>query len=217
MQIYCLPITSLWCKIDDQLLKSVSSQRQEKIMRYIFEADKKLSLYAALLTRLSLSLATGIPASELIFSIENNKKPLLLSTSDYQFNLSHTKGFILCGISNDGMLGVDVEKNVSAPIEVMEQVFHSEEIQYVKNALSSERNIRFYKVWTRKEAYIKKLGTGLTYGLKSYNTLSSSLSSSLYTWQYCNYICSACGATITNIKYISESDVQDYFVRSTIY
>lgn len=213
MQIYCLPIVHPWSKIDSQLLKSVSPQRQEKIMRYVFEVDRKLSLYAALLARMGLSLATGIPASELIFNTTQGQKPSLLS-SDYQFNLSHTRGFVLCGISDNGMIGVDVEKNVAAPIEVMEQVFHPEEIQYVIKSPVSERDTHFYKVWTRKEAYTKKLGTGLICDLKSYNTLSDSLSSSLFTWKHYNYICSVCGTPIANIniRNISESDIWDYFI-----
>lgn len=214
MKIFCLPIVHSWNTFDSQLLKSVSPQRQEKIMRYVFESDRKLSLYAALLARMTLSIITGIPASELIFSIGKNQKPLLLSTSNYQFNLSHTHNFILCGISNNGMIGVDVEKKETAPINIMKQIFHPQEIEYVMNSPVYERNTRFYKVWTRKEAYTKKIGTGLIGDLKSYNTLSFSLSSSIYTWQHHNYVCSVCGNLVSNINIcnISEYDIQSYFL-----
>jgi len=214
MYIYCLPILLPWDETDSQLLKLVSPQRQEKIQRYVFETDRKLSLYTALVARLSLSSVSGLPALELVFGIDTRKKPVFLSTTDFHFNLSHTRGFVLCGISDDGAIGVDVERIATAPIEVMKRVFHLEEIQYVEDAPALERDLRFYKIWTRKEAYTKQLGTGLNCDLSAYNTLSSTLSSVLYTWRHGNYICSACSKSTNpiDIKYISESDIRNFFV-----
>lgn len=213
MHIYCLPILLPWDETDSQLLRLVSPQRQEKILRYVSEADRKLSLYAALLTRFSLSTICGLPALELVFDVAANQKPILLSTTNFHFNLSHTWGFVLCGISDDGAIGVDTEKIGTAPTEVMRRVFHPEEIQYVENAPASERDFRFYKIWTRKEAYTKQLGTGLNSKLSAYNTLSPPLSSVLYTWRCGNYICSVCSKSTNrlDIRYISEYDIQNYF------
>lgn len=214
MYIYCLPIRLPWDTTDSQLLKLVSPKRQEKIRRYVFKTDRKLSLYAALLARLSLSSVSGLPALELVFGIDPRQKPVFLSTSAFQFNLSHTQGFVLCGISDDGAIGVDVEKIASTPTPVMGRIFHPEEIQYVENAPAMERDLRFYKIWTRKEAYIKQLGTGFHGDLSVYNTLSSPLSSELYTWKHGNYMCSACSPSSNriDITYISESDIRNYFV-----
>lgn len=214
MYIYCLPILLPWDETDSELLKLVSTQRRKKIQRYVFETDRKLSLYAALLTLLSLSSVSELSALELVFDIDAKQKPVLLSTTDYHFNLSHTRGFVLCGISDDSTIGVDVEKIAVAPMEVMKQVFHPEETKYVETAPTLERDLRFFRIWTRKEAYTKQLGTGINCNLTSYNTLSSNLSSILYTWRHDNYICYVCSKSTKSIdiKYISESAIRNYFV-----
>ena len=214
MYIYCLPILLPWDKTDSQLLKNVSLKRQKKIEKYVFEVDRKLSLYAALLARLSLSIVSGLPAQELIMGLDTKQKPILLSDSNLYFNLSHTRGFVLCGISNNSEIGVDVEKLAQAPTEIMENFFHPEEIQYVENASALEQNLRFYEIWTRKEAYTKKLGTGLICNLPAINTLSLEFSPILHTWMYTNYVCSVCCESINyrDIKYISESDIRAFFV-----
>ncbi len=215
MYIYCLPILLPWDDTDSQLVKLVSQQRQKKIQGYIFETDRKLSLYAALLARFSLSTLSGLSPFELVFGSDARQKPILLSLNNFHFNLSHTQSFVLCGISNDDAIGVDVEKITTAPIKVMKQVFHPEEILYVESAPAFERDQRFYMIWTRKEAYTKQLGTGLSGVLSAYNTLSSTLSSVLHTWRHGNYICSACSKSTSSIdiKYISESDIRNYFAK----
>lgn len=219
MYIFCLPTSSFWCQEDSMLLSYVSLQRQERILRYTFEADKKLSLYAALLARFGISLIMGLPTSELVFSIDTNKKPFLLSHTGCHFNLSHTRNFVLCGICLDEPIGIDVEKQIAAPFEIMKSVFHSEEIRYVEYSSELDRESRFYKVWTRKEAFTKQCGMGLACDLPTYNTLSLSKSfPSIHTWRENDYICSVCGKLAQiDIKYVSESDIKDYFTKCSKY
>lgn len=214
MYIYGLPVTPCWNDIDSELLPFVSLQRQEKIIHYVYESDRKLSLFAALLARFGLSLASFIPPSELVFDIKTNKKPLLLSAANLHFNLSHTHHFVLCGITDRGPIGVDTERIQPAPFEVMDLAFHPDEIRYVKDASALARDIRFYNIWTRKEAYVKQLGTGLGNNLPSFNTLSGSLSPSLRTWQHGDYICSVCSKSIQTMitRYPTESELHTYFL-----
>ena len=68
MNVYYLPLdVSTWTPIDEQLLSAVSPQRQERIKKYTYAAGRRLSLYAALLSRMGISLLTGIPAKDLAF------------------------------------------------------------------------------------------------------------------------------------------------------
>ena len=133
MQIYYLPIVSnVWEKKENLLLKYVSQKRQEKVLKYKYELDQKLSLYAALIVRMGISALTDICASDLQFSSQPNHKPFLLSDKNVDFNISHTKSAILCAISLNNSIGVDIEKiHLSPPLEIMSQVFHPKEIQYI--------------------------------------------------------------------------------------
>lgn len=215
MYIYCLPIVNqTWNEIDFNLLKFVSPERQKKIMSHHFAIDKKLSLYAGLLTRMVLSNLTKIPATKLSFSVLENGKPYLLSTTKYHFNFSHTHNFILCGISSFSPIGVDVERKRTASLDIMKIVFHSSEIQYVQSTSDSNiRNKRFYRIWTQKEAYTKYLGIGLTEEMTNINVLDPKFTNSFFSWEFNKYICSVYSnmSKHSYIKLLSEDDIQNYF------
>lgn len=218
MFLYCLPITNLsWQDTETHLLPFVSSSRQEKILSYYHAIDKKLSLYSALLLRMKLSELTGIPNNDLLFHHNLYGKPMLLSNPQYHFSLSHTHHMILCGISTEGPIGIDIEafdKDLS--IKDMYQVLHPIEIKYLNHIVFHDQSLYFYKIWTQKEAYVKYLGTGFIAEAPDINTLEPKLASHLYTWQYLNYICSVCMLKMTHkvydsIQFIKESDIHDYF------
>lgn len=212
MLVYCLSIISeYWSETDTMLLNCLSVERQRKISRYVNISDKKLSLYAELLARMSLSQMIGIPASELQFYYQPNHKPTLLSFPDIDFSFSHTKNRILCCLSANTSVGADVEFITSAPLDIMNQVFHPREIEYIKTAPMKQIDTHFFEIWTRKEAYTKFLGIGLVYDLCACNTFD--FSSKLYTWQEEDYCHSICGNILKPLKIISisEKEVQNYF------
>lgn len=130
------------------------------------------------------------------------------------FNLSHVRCFVLCAISDDETIGVDVGKTATAPMGIMKQFFHPEEIPYVESTPILEQDLYFYNIWTRKETYVKQLGAGLVLNLSVYNTLSPSFPSDLKTWRHDNYICCVCSSSIyrINIQYLSECNIPNFYV-----
>lgn len=216
MYSYYLPITNpTWLPVDTQLLSFISPERQQKALNYYHSIDRKLSLYSALLVRMAISNLSGIPASELHFQSKLMHKPKLLSAPQYHFNFSHTRNMILCTISTEGPVGADLENiQQDIPLEGMEKLFHPLEWQYIKNSFSSIRSLRFYKLWTQKEAYIKYLGIGFSKDVSTFNLLDPIFTLHLHTWMSDNYMCSIFLPTITNpiIQLITEFDIQDYFL-----
>jgi len=191
MKIYYLPnISNEWNLQDKTLLNYVSVQRQKKIAKFHTALDKKLSLYASLLVRMEISLATGASVSNLQFSLDSNNKPILVSYPNINFNFSHTHNAILCGIACNNSIGVDIEKINTPPLTIMNKVFHPQEIEYVSQKDIIQKQIRFYEIWTRKEAFAKQLGIGLTTQINKYNTIGEPISSLLNTWQIDEYCCS---------------------------
>jgi 4'-phosphopantetheinyl transferase len=87
------------------------------------------------------------------------------------FNLSDTDGLALVAVSAEGPLGVDVECARSSPriLEVAERFFSSREVAALSALEPAERPAAFYRIWTRKEAFIKALGTGLSRGLETFD------------------------------------------------
>jgi 4'-phosphopantetheinyl transferase len=225
MFVFYLPLSSSWIPEDSLLLEHISPQRREKVLRYRRIPDRRLSLYAALTVRMGLSRLSGLPASQLAFDCPSGKKPVCLTLPSWDFSLSHTEGAILCciaGCQEEGnvrceKVGCDIEGLAPAPLEIMPRIFHPEEIAYIQKGSPADQNQRFFQLWTRKEAYVKQLGTGLTddlnrlYLLNGLTTESTSnlliesttkptikiltestaepLSTFLHTWQEDHYIC----------------------------
>jgi 4'-phosphopantetheinyl transferase len=86
-----------------------------------------------------------------------------LSAPDIRFNLSHTRGMALIGVAMGRELGVDVE--FQRPMEDLDAMARSvmshEELGLWQEILKTDRERAFYRVWTRKEAYLKAIGLGL--------------------------------------------------------
>ena len=213
--IYTLPLQNQeWTATDDVLLKHVSPQRQERILRYRFVEDRKLSLYAALLNRMQLSIRTGVPAGQLTFETGEHHKPSLANVPNCHFNFSHTRSCILYGIS-DQPIGVDVERIKEAPIEVMKSVFHPDEITYIQQAASEqEKVLRFFQIWTQKEALTKHNGTGLTVHLATLNTMDEVYSEHFTFWHEDCYAYSVYSedSTRPELVNVTEAMIEAYYL-----
>lgn len=213
MKVYFLPITNTnWERHDTELLHYLSEYRKNKVLAYRYDIDKKLCLYAALLVRMKLILLTGIPNNKLNFSFLSTKKPVFLSNSLYHFNFSHTRNAILCGISYSNNIGVDIENINTAPFEIIDSTFHSDEKNYVISSKSPD--IAFYEIWTQKEAYMKYKGVGLNDDLTLVNTKHPKLLPYFLTWKNGNYICSIFSYDISsvNIETINEKQIIQFFL-----
>ena len=109
--------------------------------------------------------------SELRFRYENWGKPFLHGESDLRFNVSHTDGLALIGVVRDRNIGVDVER-VKADTEaekLAERFFSKRENNALKLLHGNQLQDAFFRCWTRKEAYIKARGEGLSMPLHQFD------------------------------------------------
>lgn len=82
-----------------------------------------------------------------------------LKDSDLHFNLSHSQG-VACMAFSRSEIGVDIEQ--IKPIEFVESIFSQEELMAFQAIAQDQRLTAFYRAWTRKEAFLKAMGTGLS-------------------------------------------------------
>ncbi|MBF0287787.1 MAG: 4'-phosphopantetheinyl transferase superfamily protein [SAR324 cluster bacterium] len=152
----------------------LSPEEKQQWQRFHFEKHRHLYLVARALVRAILSRYTAIPPKLLEFSKNKYGKPELMvpdSTISLCFNLSHTEGLIILGVTLNQKIGVDVEdterKNISA-LE-LKKFFSSQEFDDLQNLSGKEQGIRFFDYWTLKESYIKACGMGLSLPLDQFS------------------------------------------------
>lgn len=193
-----------------RLLNDISRQRQQKTMRYRFPADRLLCMYGELLTRMAISNITGVHPTEVMIATASNKKPFLTYPEGLHFNISHTKNCVLCAVSDSGAVGVDIEKLAVPPYNIMKNAFHDDEQDLIHTCSVNDKARNFYRIWTRKEALLKRDGRGITTNLTKINTLSYP---EYHEYEYHNYICSICAKDYNDytLTHLTEQDVIDFF------
>ncbi len=136
-------------------------------------SDRVRFVTARALLRTLLAPELSCEAREIRFEVGDHGKPRLHSShpQDLRFNLSHSGRRVVIALSWQAEVGVDVEqrssrRNLSA---VAARFFSSDEAHQVLTRRSeAERELAFHTCWCRKEAFVKALGTGISFPLASF-------------------------------------------------
>lgn len=121
-----------------------------------------------------LSLCSGLEPHELAFQIGAHGKPALrtdLVAEDIRFNFSHSGQLAVYAIAVGRDVGIDVEairRDLSLDA-IAERSFSRNEVCALRSLPRTEFVAGFFTCWTRKEAYIKALGTGLALELSQFD------------------------------------------------
>lgn len=133
--------------------------RREKVLSYRFLIDRVLCAKAYLLLTEALRSSYGIDCSP-AFDYGRNGKPLLRDYPEIHFNLSHCRRGVLCVVA-DEPVGCDIEEIGDSIDPDLCKACHSE--SEIAAILSSEDPCAaFTALWTRKEAFLKLTGEGVS-------------------------------------------------------
>ncbi|MEN7551673.1 4'-phosphopantetheinyl transferase superfamily protein [Rapidithrix thailandica] len=91
-------------------------------------------------------------------------------TSGPYFNISHSEGCVVCAISSDYNVGIDLEVCKETRVDDFREVYTTKEWAYICQQPAFKTS-RFYEIWTRKEAIVKADGKGLMNPLEEIDTL----------------------------------------------
>jgi len=154
--------------------KILSPDEAKRASRFHFSADRQRFVAARALLRIILASYLNLDPSDLRFSYSKKEKPSLApnhAASGITFNLSHSGGIALYAFARGRDLGVDVEQ-VRRDIDVepiASRFFSAHEQQQLSKFPPAERVDFFFRCWTRKEAYIKATGDGLSLPLSQFD------------------------------------------------
>jgi len=156
------------------LQSTLSPEECERAERFHFAKDRRHWIVARGILRLLLGRYLNVEASELQFVINEYGKPALAYPphgTHVHFNLSHSGELALYAFAYDRQVGIDVEyKRSDVDYEAIARVSFSPNEQAVLRSLPDDvKQEAFYNCWTRKEAYIKALGKGLSHPLDQFD------------------------------------------------
>ncbi|HSS21520.1 MAG TPA: 4'-phosphopantetheinyl transferase superfamily protein [Pyrinomonadaceae bacterium] len=140
--------------------------------RFHFDKDRNHFIVARGLLRRLLTSYLGSNAAELKFEYGRMGKPSLTAEqSDWlTFNLAHSNGFALYAVTRQRAVGVDLEfmRDDVAEEQLAERFFSPGEARRLRSLPVELRRQGFFNCWTRKEAYIKARGEGLSMPLSEF-------------------------------------------------
>jgi 4'-phosphopantetheinyl transferase len=122
------------------------------------------------LLRVLLGRYLGAPPNEIEFTYGEHGKPYLLGGGPW-FNLSHSGAEVMVALSSGAEVGIDVEiaDDRHARGRVAERFFSPQEVRTLRSLPVELQGRAFLSCWTRKEAFIKARGDGLSLPLDSFD------------------------------------------------
>lgn len=151
-------------------LPKFSADYQEKIKRYRRWQDAQLSLLGRILLFKGIEeIYKDNPHDKVIKHTKYNKP--YFDDDLIQFNISHSGDIVVCALSDEHEIGIDIE--IVTDIVIYDFKSQMTEIEWDKIVLSNNKKDSFFDYWTQKEAVIKAHGHGLTIPLKSFEILDN--------------------------------------------
>jgi phosphopantetheine--protein transferase-like protein len=145
----------------------LSSDERERARRFFFERDRRRFVVARGTLRRLLAGYLDCAPAEIAFSYGPNGKPALPpatpGAAPLHFNVAHSDGLALYAFTRVGEIGVDVERIRDIPDweSIAELSFSRHELARLRACPPPQRREEFFRAWTRQEAVLKALGTGL--------------------------------------------------------
>ncbi len=155
----------------DQFLATLSENEKARAQRFKFPIHQRRSIVSRGTLRQLLARYLNQPAHSLEFSYNAHGKPRLVSPAlPLQFNASDSHDLAVFAITLENDIGIDLEF-IKTDIEaeaIGMRYFSDEESAALSYVPMTQKKEAFFNLWTRKEAFIKALGEGLSFSLKAF-------------------------------------------------
>lgn len=160
-----------------QYYRALSEERRQKADRCHADSNKMLSVAAGFLLETRVRELFGISRDRIRYQTVQNGKPVFAGdAAGIGFNLSHSKGFVLCALydGRDGngvapLLGCDIEKIRPLDLRIADRFFFRSEYRYIMSRQDTEAAQQaFFRLWTLKESFMKAAGLGFALPLNAF-------------------------------------------------
>jgi 4'-phosphopantetheinyl transferase len=150
-----------------KLVNYLSPEERAKAAKFHFAQHREQFTITHAVLRLLLAHYSQLTPATVSFVTNPYGKPalsILANQSPLYFNLSHTQGLAICAFTHICELGIDIEyMRTNLDYEQIAAYVFSPQEQAVLSRLTDQSQAHaFFNAWTRKEAYIKARGKGLS-------------------------------------------------------
>lgn len=171
----------VWCASLDQplsrfqrLTQILSMDERMRAERFHFEQDRRRFIVSRGILKAILARYLSVEASRMQFCYGKNGKPALpdaFGKRNIHFNMSDSEGLAIYGFTRDREIGVDIERirDISEMNHISERFFSVRENAVFRALPESKKKEAFFACWTRKEAFIKAIGDGLSRPLDKFD------------------------------------------------
>jgi 4'-phosphopantetheinyl transferase len=148
----------------------LSEDEKQKASRFKFKKDEVCYIISRGILRLLIGSYLRINPKDLNFKYTSFGKPFLTFENQLKFNVSHSGKMATFAFFQGTEIGVDIEriKDDFDVLELAQNFFSQKEIIALENQSKEELSKAFFRCWTRKEAFIKAEGSGLSFPLDKF-------------------------------------------------
>ena len=155
----------------ESIKRNLSTDELARAGKFHFEKDQNRFVMARGILRMILAGYLGMKPHELRFEYTSNGKPILAAKPGYDtlsFNLSHSGTFALYAVTHHGNIGVDIEyvRDDVVVGQIAQRFFSPGEISSLEKIHKNKLTEVFYQYWTRKEAFLKATGEGVSFPME---------------------------------------------------
>ncbi len=158
----------------DTFRRVLSSEEQQRALRFRFDRDRNQYIATRGTLRILLASYLKLAPKQMSFAYSEHGRPRLAAEVEadaIDFNVSHSGGQALLAFTRGRKIGIDIERvrRDFATGEIAERFFSVAERDALRALPQGQRHEAFFRCWTRKEAFIKALGEGLSHPLDQFD------------------------------------------------
>jgi len=164
-------------KSDETILRYpsvLSKEEEQRANRFHFDKHRKRFIHAHNALRIILSRYLETDPVQIRFAANEFGKPIIASkhAKSIEFNLTHSNNMALVAVTANQAVGIDIEYQRRKQPDTMalaKRFFSANEYEALSQLPAPQQLSGFFNAWTRKEAFIKAIGQGLSYPLDNFD------------------------------------------------
>jgi 4'-phosphopantetheinyl transferase len=147
---------------------TLAPEERTRASRFRFERDRRRFINCRAALRRILAPYLDLDPAQIEFTYNEYGKPYV---DGLHFNVSHADSLAMFAVSRSREVGIDVERidPAFANEQIPERFFSPHEVRTLRALPESAQVQAFFNCWTRKEAYVKARGLGMSLSLASFD------------------------------------------------